>query len=181
MQDIEEIIIPKEVEIAVNRVLTIKGPKGELQREFVYPNIKIVKEDDKIIIKAEKVTKRERKIIGTIKAHIRNMIKGVQEGFTYKLQICSVHFPMTVTIDKDKKEIVIKNFLGESKSRKSKILQNVDVKIEKEIITIESADKEAAGQTAANIENITRIRKKDRRIFQDGIWIIEKADKKLLE
>ena len=136
---------------------------------------KSVNKDNKIIIGYEKATKKEKKIINTSSAHIRNMIKGVQKKFEYELKICSSHFPMNV--EKKGKKIIIKNFLGEKTPRESIILPNVEVQIEKEIITIESVNKEAAGQTAANLEQATKIKGRDIRIFQDGIYITNKCGK----
>lgn len=121
--------------------------------------------------------KNHKKIIKTTEAHIKNMILGVTEGYEYRLQICSVHFPITASADKEK--LSIKNFLGETKERKAKILPNVQLKVEGDIIKITSADKEAAGQTAANIETATKIKNRDRTRFQDGIWIIQKANKEI--
>jgi large subunit ribosomal protein L6 len=72
-------------------------------------------------------------------------------------------------------EVIIKNFLGEKIPRKSKIIENVNVEIKGDIITINSPNKELAGQTAANFETATRIKSRDRRVFQDGIFITNKA------
>ena len=173
---IEEILdIPKEVKVSLDSSLVIKGPKGELKRKFVTPNVKLRIEDNKIKISSLNNKRTEKKLLYTVKSHIKNMIEGVVEGYVYKLQICSLHFPMTVTVDKANGFIVIKNFIGESKERKSKILPGVDVSIKGDIITVEGYDKESTGQTAANIETATKIRGKDRRIFQDGIYLTEKA------
>ena len=51
------------------------------------------------------------------------------------------------------------------------------MKVKGQEIIVEGIDKEATGQTAANIEQATRITKWDRRVFQDGIYIVEKAGK----
>jgi len=170
---IREIVIPEDLEVEVkNNEIHGKNKEGkEIRKRF--PRVTVEKKENKIIIKTKRATKREKKQINTIASHVENIIKGLQEKFIYKLQICSVHFPMTVSPQEDR--VVVKNFLGETKERRAKILPNVEVKIEKDIITVESVDKEAAGQTAANIEKTARIKDKDKRIFQDGIFMIEKA------
>lgn len=176
----KEIAVPEDISIELDgNMINIKGPKGELKKEFFCSNIKLKKEDGKIVLYADKTTKREKKMLGTIAAHIKNMILGVKEGFTYKLQICSVHFPINIQLDAANKQVIIKNFLGEVKERRAQIADNVDVKVDGDIITVTSLDKETAGQTAANIEVATKIKKRDRRVFQDGIYIIEKAGERL--
>jgi len=170
--------IPKEIEINLdgNR-LTVKGPEGENEKTFNIINLVFEKKDNQIIIGCEKATKREKKMMNTISAHIKNMIKGVQKKFEYKLKVCFSHFPISIEIKEN--EAIIKNFLGEKIPRKVKISKDVEVKIDKGIITIISFDKELAGQTAANFETATRIKKKDRRIFQDGIFIISKNGREM--
>tara|TARA_Y100000034_G_C6798527_1_gene358097 strand:- start:280 stop:849 length:570 start_codon:yes stop_codon:yes gene_type:complete len=177
---LEEIELPEGLTAIIDKnILIIKKDDKELKRKLnSLIDIKI--EGNKILVSSKKITKRERKIFGTFKAHIKNMIKGLTEGFKYKLQVANVHFPMTVSYDKDKNEVIVKNFLGEKKDRVIKLFQGIDVKVNKDIIEIESIDIEKAGQAAANLEKGTKVRNKDRRIFQDGIFITEKPWRKFL-
>ena len=175
---IKEIEIPEGVEAVLEgNLLKTKGPEGENSREFNLKKIKLQIKDKKIILHHKKATKKEKKIINTSAAHIENMLKGVKEKFEYTLKICPGHFPFTVEIKEG--EAIIKNFLGEKTERKAQIPKNVEVEMKKEIITIKSTDKELAGQASANLESATKIRKKDQRIFQDGIYIINKCGKEI--
>ena len=133
-----------------------------------------------MILTAKKNRKVERRLIGTFVAHIKNMVLGFKEPFKYRLQVVNVHFPMTVSHDKEKKEIVVKNFLGEKKDRRIPLIDGVTVKVIKDIIEIESADIEKAGQIATRIEKGAHVRNKDRRVYQDGIFIIEKPGRSYL-
>jgi len=174
----QKIEIPEDIEIEIEgSSLNVKGKQGELKRKFDLYNLEIEKKDKEIIIGNKKATKKEKKNMNTIIAHIHNMIRGVQKKFEYKLKVCFHHFPITVEIKE--REAVIKNFLGESVPRKLKISGGVEVGIDKDIITVSSIDKELAGQTAANFEKMTRTRGVDKRIFQDGIFIINKAGKEI--
>lgn len=171
-----EIEIPKDVEIdIINSLLKIKGHKGQLERKFVCSTIKLFKEENKIVMVSKKATKRDKKMINTFRAHIRNMIKGVTSGYTYKLKICSGHFPMSVSVEKD--NIIIKNLYGEKIPKKIKIPPNIEAKVENDTITINGLDKEIVGQTAGLIEQITRRPGFDKRIFQAGIFLIERDGK----
>ena len=170
----KEIEIPEGVEVNVEEnTVNVKGPEGENSKWFFMKNIEVKVKDNKIIVGQKKATKKEKKMINTIKAHLENMVKGVKEKFEYKLKVCSSHFPMTV--ESSGRELTINNFLGEKKPRKTTVPEGAEVNVDKETITIKSTDKEVAGQAAATIERATQIRKKDRRIFQDGIYITNKA------
>jgi large subunit ribosomal protein L6 len=158
-------------------VVTFKGPKGENKRNFADKSVTITIKDNKINLVANRATKREKKKVGSFKSHLKNMIKGVNEGFTYRLKICSGHFPMTVAVSGD--EFTIQNFLGEKVPRKLKIKEGAEVKVEGEEISVEGVDKEIISQTAASIEQLTRISNRDRRIFQDGCYIIMKDNKEI--
>ena len=169
----KEVEIPQGVEVEIGKTIKVKGPKGEVERILSYPTIEFVKKDNVVAIEPKRLTKREKKIINTYTAHLKNMFKGVQETFKYEVKVCSGHFPMSVSITGS--ELVIKNFYGEKVPRRSNIIEGVKVKIEGELITIEGCDIEKVGQTAANMEKATRITNRDRRIFQDGLWIINKG------
>ena len=174
----KEIELPEGVTVNLeNGLIKLKGPKGEVERSFHHPKINLVIEDKKIVLTAVKGTKREKTIIGSYEAHIKNMVKGVQEEFVYKLKICSGHFPMNVAVSKE--ELTIKNFLGESVPRKAKIISGVNVKINGEEIVVSGPDKETAGQMAGRIESLCRITNRDIRIFQDGCYLTHKAGKEL--
>ncbi len=155
--------------------ITLTGNLGSLTRNFNNPKIAVKTDSSKIIFSCNSATKREKKQINTDIAHINNLIKGVQEGFVYKLKVCSSHFPMSVSVSGNKLEV--KNYLGEKVPRVLNLVENVKVTINGEEVVVESSDKELAGQTAANIELLTRRSGFDRRVFQDGIYITEKAGK----
>ena len=157
--------------------LTLKGSKGEVKRDFKHPKVKITVEGNKLRLVANKGTKREKTILGSYAAHIKNMIQGVQEHHVYKLKICSGHFPMNVSVSG--KELVIKNFLGESVPRKTPLIEGVTVKVNGTEIVVSGPDKELAGQMAARIETLCRLTNRDIRIFQDGCYIIHKSGKDL--
>ena len=174
----KEIEIPEGVEVNLgDRNLVVKKGSNEVKRNLYYPTVEINIEGKKIVLNPKKFSKREKKIINTYTSHINGMLKGVIEPFVYKVKVCSSHFPMNVSI-KDNK-IIIKNFFGEKIPREAAIVEGAQLKIEGDVIVITSPDKEAAGQTAANCERATKITNRDRRIFQDGLWIIEKAGKEI--
>ena len=174
----QTIEIPEGVEVNINEnLVVVKGAEGEVKKELDFTNLDVEKKDKEIIIGNKKSTKKEKKMMNTIVAHIKNMIKGVQGKFEYKLKVCFSHFPFT--IEMQGKEVTIKNFLGEKIPRKMKILDDVDVDIKGQDITIISINKESAGQTAANFETATKVRSRDRRIFQDGIFITNKPGRKI--
>jgi len=173
-KDLERIIeIVEGVEVSVNgNEFVVKGNGKELKRSFDIGKIKASVKDKKIVLAASGATRREAKMMGTIWAHLKNMIKGVGEDFVYELEVCNVHFPMNVKVEGNK--IVIKSFLGETTEREAKVLDGVKVDIKGSKINVTSHDIEAAGQVAANLEKATKLTGRDRRIFQDGIFITKK-------
>jgi len=170
----DKISIPSNVEVDITKLyVNIKGPKGETKKNVYHPSVKIEKDEKNILLTTDKSTKKEKRILNTLKAHIKNLIKGVLNGFEYELKICSGHFPMSVSVEKN--DLVIKNFFGEKIPRKAKILPGVNVKVSGDKVTVSGCSKEDVGQTCSNIEQSTRRTSFDRRRFQDGIWITKKS------
>ncbi len=175
---IKEIEFDKDMTVVYEAgTLSIKGKKGECKKELLSKEIKIEIKDNKIILESKNMTKRGKKVITSFEAHIKNLLKGSTEGHRYVLKVCSGHFPMSISINND--DCTIKNFLGEKIPRKLKIKEGAAVKAEGDQIVVESSNKETAGQVSADIENLTRRPGYDSRIFQDGIYIVNKDGKEI--
>jgi len=170
--------IPEKTEVKYEEgVFIVKGPEGEASKKLINPKVKIEIKDKMIIFSAKNATKMEKKTIATFKAHTKNLLRGVNEKYVYKLKVCSGHFPMTVELKGS--ELIVKNLFGESVPRVLKIKKGAEVKVEGAIISVQSTEKEVAGQVAAEIENLTKRTEFDRRVFQDGIYITQKGKKEI--
>lgn len=156
-------------------ILSVNGKKGHAEKKLLSKNIKIEVKENKVVIESKRSTKKDKTIVMTFEAHIKNLLRGVGEGYRYALKICSGHFPMNVSVNND--DFTIKNFLGEKIPRKMKIKNGAAVKVEGDQVIVESLNKEIAGQVSADIENLTRRPGYDPRIFQDGVFIISKPGK----
>lgn len=173
-----EIESPEGINVTMEpNTLIIKGPKGEIKKNFIDPTIIMEIQDNKIIFNVKKFTKRQKTMIGTYRSHIKNMFKGVTKGHEYKLKICSGHFPMNVSCNNN--IFQIKNLFGEKIPRTLNISKDVELVIEGDFITITGLDKNIVSQTAASIEQLTKRTSFDRRIFQDGIYIVNKDGKEI--
>ena len=117
--------------------------------------------------------KKNNAMLTTFATHIQNLVDGLQKPFEYKLTIVYSHFPMNVAVKGSFVEI--NNFTGEKKPRKAKILGKTKVEIKGKDLTVTGNTKDEVAQTAANIETATRVKGKDKRIFQDGIYITQKG------
>lgn len=167
--------IPDSVNLTIEgRRVTVKGEKGVLMRDFSYAPISMEVKDKIVRVWAEWPRKKEASLVGTIYSHIQNMITGVVKGFTYKLKIVFSHFPMSVKVMD--KSVVIENFTGERQFRRAKIMGDVEVDVQSEDIIVKGIHLENVSQTAANIEQATKVKKKDPRVFLDGIYVYERNE-----
>ena len=174
-----ELEIPDGVDVEIDGMkVRVKGPKGTLTKDFSHLSISLKKEGRKVIAFAYYPRKREKAQVGTLIAYIRNMVRGVTEGYLYKMKTVYTHFPFNVKV-KDG-TVYIENFLGERRPREARIFGNVKVRVEGDDVMVEGIDVEEVGQTAANIQMATKIKDKDPRRFIDGIYVYEKGGKRLV-
>ena len=161
-----------KAQIASN-LLMITGPKGQLERNVRFPQVSVTLKDGEIVIASDATKKEILAMVGTLEAHTKNMVKGVTEGFEYRMKVVYSHFPIQLKLQGSKLEIA--NFLGEKKSRYARIENGVTAKIGGDEVVLTGINRELVGTTAANIEHATRIRDRDPRVFQDGVYIVQKV------
>jgi len=173
---IEHIVtIPEGVSASISEdgVVEINGPKGNLSRQFSNSSVALFQEGGALIVRAELPRRKIKAMAGTWNAHLTNMVKGVTDGFTYNLKAFYSHFPMTLAVQGN--EFVVNNYFGERVPRRANILPGVEVKVNNKVeVVVSGIDKESVGQTAANIERCAVVKNRDRRVFQDGIYLLSK-------
>nr|WP_264475426.1 50S ribosomal protein L6 [Halorubellus salinus] len=171
-----ELQIPDDVTADVDHLdLTVEGPNGAVTRRLWYPDVSVDVEDEMVVISSDADDAKTTATVGTFESHVQNMFHGVTEGWEYEMEVFYSHFPMQVAVENG--EVVIENFLGEKAPRRTTIHGDTDVSVDGEELTISGADKEAVGQTAADIEQLTKVSGKDTRVFQDGVYITQKPRK----
>jgi len=154
------------------RTLTIKGKLGQSKKHFDKVNVNVAVDGNRVVFTPFSVKKKDNVIINTVASIVNNMVTGVTKGFTYKLKVVYAHFPITIKTKGD--EILVENFVGERSPRVSKIVGDCKVSVEGDDIIVKGVSLEDVGQTAANVELATKIRRKDQRIFLDGVYIYHK-------
>ncbi|MDP3742681.1 MAG: 50S ribosomal protein L6 [Candidatus Micrarchaeota archaeon] len=162
--------IPSGINVEVKNgqvVVTGKGKTFEIA--FDSRMIKLNVENGEISFNwIGKETKRKVACMRSVMSHVKNAFKGIDTGFSKKLQVVYSHFPVSIEV-KDK-TAVIKNFLGEKVPRLATIIGDSKVEVKGQDIAITGSNKYEVGQTANNLMAATKIKSKDRRVFQDGIY-----------
>ena len=168
--------MPEGVTLQIEgRTVKVKGPLGILEEDLSHLPITLTLDGGQVLLQTEWPRKREIGMLGTAAAHIRNMIKGVTQGYRYDLRTVYAHFPVTVKVDEKSRTLKIENFTGEKTPRSARILEGVKVVVKGEDISVEGIDLKSVSQTAANIQDSTKIKKKDLRVFLDGIYVSGKG------
>jgi large subunit ribosomal protein L6 len=171
-----ELPIPEDVTAETDHLdLEVDGPNGSVSRRLWYPDVSVSIEDGTVVIESDAEDAKTMSTLGTFESHVRNMFHGVTDGWEYELEVFYSHFPMQVNVEGD--EVLIENFLGERAPRRTEIHGDTEVDVAEEEITVSGPDIEAVGQTAADIEQLTRVTDKDIRVFQDGVYITAKPSR----
>lgn len=169
--------IPEGVQLSIDgRKVKATGPKGTLEEDFSHLPVQFAVENGTLRVYSRWARKREVALVGTALAHVRNMVRGITSGYTYKLKIVYAHFPVTVKVQDKEKRLTIENFTGEKTPRIVKIVGSAKIKVVGDEVHVQGSNLRDVSQTAANIQTATKIKDKDQRVFLDGIYIFEKSE-----
>jgi large subunit ribosomal protein L6 len=174
MAAVRKVKIPGGVKASLDGMhLRVTGPKGQLSRNVRFPQVTVTCDGNEVIIATESRRKEITAMVGTLEAHTKNMFRGVTEGYEYRMKVVYSHFPIQLKLQGNKLEIA--NFLGEKKARHARIEHGVTAKVGNDEVVLTGIDRELVGTSAANIEHATHIRDRDPRVFQDGIYMIQRG------
>lgn len=164
--------VPERVDVSyADTLLSVKGPKGVITRSFPIGPVKLAAEGRQVTLSTDSPSRKDKAILFTWKAHLNNMFRGVQKGWEARMKIIYQHFPLKFSVEGN--TIKISNFLGERYLKTTTIIPGVTVKVDKDIVIITGIDIEAVGNQCNNIEKITTVKGRDRRIFADGVWLFQ--------
>lgn len=167
--------IPDKVKVRlVKHMLHVEGPIGKTHKSFRKIPVTVEIKDSNVLVKAQGTRKRDFSILNTASSIIRNMCQGVIDGYTIKMKIVYAHFPITVKT-KDN-QVLIENFQGERAPRIANIQGKTKVVPKGDDVTITGHVLTDVTQTAANIQQMTRVKGKDHRVFLDGVYVFEKKN-----
>ncbi|MDG6910857.1 MAG: 50S ribosomal protein L6 [Nitrososphaerota archaeon] len=156
------------------RTLSVKGKLGEAKKHFDKVNINLAVQGNRVLLSPFSTKKKDSVIVNTVVSIVNNMVAGVTKGFTYRLKVVYAHFPISVKVKGD--QVLVENFMGERSPRVSQIVGSSKVSVEGDDVIVKGVSLEDVGQTAANIELATKVRRKDQRVFLDGVYIYHKEE-----
>jgi large subunit ribosomal protein L6 len=169
------IAMPQGVSVSLTgRQLSVKGKLGEARKNFDKINVNLSVDDNRVVFTPFSPKRKDNVIINTVSSIVNNMVTGVTKGFTYRVKVAYAHFPITVKTKGS--QVLVENFMGERSPRVSDILGDCKVTVEGDDVIVKGVSLEDVGQTAANIEQATKVKRKDQRVFLDGLYIYHKEE-----
>ena len=169
-----EIQIPDNVNVNLKgAMLHVQGPLGHVYKNFKKIPVVIEVNDKKILVKQTGKRKKHYAIRNTAKSIIQTLCMGVVDGFTMKMKIVYSHFPITVKVEG--KKILIENFQGERAPRIAMIKGDTKVDVKGDDLIITGPVLTDVSQTTANVQQKSKVKNKDHRVFLDGIYRYSKS------
>ncbi|CCX31931.1 ribosomal protein L6, alpha-beta domain-containing protein [Pyronema domesticum] len=179
----ELLTIPEGVSVSIkSRVVTVTGPRGKLVKDLKHLAVSYVpKGANQISIELHHGVRKSIAALRTVRTLIENLITGVTRGYKYKMRYVYAHFPINVNIEsvEGTPVVEVRNFLGEKIVRRVTLLPGVEVETSanvKDEIVLSGNSLENVSQSAADIQQICRVRNKDIRKFLDGIYVSERGN-----
>ncbi len=146
----QPIPIPKDVSISLaDDLLTVKGPKGQLQRNLD-AGVSIRNEDGSLMVEVDRKMKNAGALHGLFRALISNMVTGVSQGFERILEIVGVGYRAEVS----GRTVVFQ--LGYSHPINFELPPGIEAREEKQKVILNGIDKELLGQTAAKMRALRK-------------------------
>lgn len=145
------IAIPNGVEVKMDgQLLSVKGPKGSLQRN-IHPDMKIVIVENELVVERPSDQKLHRSLHGTTRSVIQNMVQGVTEGFTKGLDLVGVGYRAAKSGNK------VTLSLGFSHPVELPAVDGIEVDVPSQTkLIIKGISKELVGEYAAKVRDIRR-------------------------
>ena len=141
------IVVGKTTVSVASGVLTVKGTKGTLTKR-VHPTIDITIAPEGVVVTPMDHSRLAKALTGTYASHVKNIVAGVETPYVKKLILDGVGYKMEVK----GKDVVLT--VGFSHTVPLTIPEDIAVKVEKNVMTLESINKESVGQFAANIRRV---------------------------
>ncbi|CAD6593888.1 MAG: hypothetical protein ASARMPRED_008171 [Alectoria sarmentosa] len=177
-----------------SRIVSVEGPRGKLVKDMSHLSVCFSHPSrNTITIELHHGARKNVATLRTVKTLINNLIIGVTKGFKYKMRYVYAHFPINVNIEKNSEtglyDVEIRyfmpmifyeeNFIGEKIIRRVTMLPGVDVeasKNQKDELQLTGNSLENVSQSAADIQQICRVKNKDIRKFLDGLYVSERGN-----
>ena len=155
--------------------LLVKGPLGKVEQDFSKIPVSLKVDGSSIKIVTQGARRTNRSTINTARSLIQNAINGVTRGYEYKLKVIFAHFPVSVKVQG--RNVHVENFYGERSPRVAEIVGDTKVDVQGEDVVVSGVSIQDVGQTAANLEQATSVKRKDQRVFLDGVYVYERTRK----